>query len=110
MILLDTHIFVRLAEDSPKLGTKVRQRIDRAMARLPSRPYSDERSDEEPSEGAAESEGRSSVGRASLGAVAPSGPEASGSAGPEESEPHATPKGRQMTMAAQRTRPIRKAA
>ncbi len=33
MILLDTHIFVWLAENSPKLGPKARQRIDRAMAR-----------------------------------------------------------------------------
>jgi PIN domain nuclease of toxin-antitoxin system len=33
MILLDTHVFVWLAEDSPKLGHKARQRIDRAMVR-----------------------------------------------------------------------------
>ncbi len=33
MILLDTHVFIWLAEDSPKLGHKARQRIDRAMVR-----------------------------------------------------------------------------
>ncbi len=33
MILLDTHVFVWLAEDSPKLGATARQRIGRAMAR-----------------------------------------------------------------------------
>jgi PIN domain nuclease of toxin-antitoxin system len=33
MILLYTHLFVWLAEDSPMLGHKARQRIDRAMVR-----------------------------------------------------------------------------
>jgi PIN domain nuclease of toxin-antitoxin system len=33
MILIDTHVFIWLAEDSPKLGAKARQRIDRARGR-----------------------------------------------------------------------------
>ncbi len=33
MILLDTHVFVWLTEDSRKLGYKARQRIERAMVR-----------------------------------------------------------------------------
>jgi PIN domain nuclease of toxin-antitoxin system len=33
MILLDTHVFVWLAEDAPKLGPKARRRIEREMTR-----------------------------------------------------------------------------
>jgi hypothetical protein len=63
----------------------------------------------EPSESAGESEAGASAMPVSLRADALSAPEASGSDGRVESEPHATPMEKQRTNAARRKRPKRQA-